>query len=87
MLNQVVLVGKITMFLEEKEKKIVVLKTDGEFPTTTNVQVSDSIFDSVKKHCEIGALVGVKGHLTYDFVDLGVECEKITFISGKNNGC
>lgn len=77
MLNQIVLVGRITKELEVKElednKKVGVMtlaiprsfkNAEGEYETDfINIKVWDSIAENVKEYCKKGDIVGVKGRL------------------------
>ena len=77
MLNQIVLVGRITKELEIKEleenKKVGVMtiaiprpfkNSEGEYETDfINIKVWDSIATNVKEYCKKGDIVGVKGRL------------------------
>lgn len=76
MLNQIVLVGRITRELEVKEennKKVATMNiaiprsfknSDGEYETDfINIRVFDSIATNVKEYCRKGDIVGVKGRL------------------------
>ena len=77
MLNQVVLVGRITKELEvenlEGNKKVGVMalaiprtfkNSEGEYETDfINIQLWDSVAENVKEYCRKGDIVGVKGRL------------------------
>jgi len=77
MLNQIVLVGRITRELEVKElengRKIATMNiaiprsfknSDGEYETDfINIRVFGSIATNVKEYCRKGDLVGVKGRI------------------------
>lgn len=74
MLNQVVLVGRLTEEVKEKNKKGFAIITisvprsfknaNGEYETDfIDVKISGSIADNTKEYCKKGDIIGVKGRI------------------------
>ena len=86
MLNQVVLVGRITEIPETEEKNKIIISvprafknSDGEYDVDfIPVQLFKPLNESVKEYLTTGDLVGVKGRLQV------IEAEKLTFLSSKS---
>ena len=97
MMNQVVLIGRITNTLELKQEedsikyaymKLAVPRSfknaDGEYETDfIGVRLFGTIADSTTEYCKKGDLVGVKGRLQNYKNKLELVAEKLTFLSSK----
>lgn len=96
MLNQIVLVGRLVQDPEIKELEngnktsYITLVVPRSFKNTDGIYENDfitcriwnNIADNVKKHCEKGDLVGIKGRVTkLNNEDLEIVAEKVTFLS------
>lgn len=96
MLNQIVLVGRLVQDPEIKELEngnktsYITLVVPRSFKNTDGIYENDFITckvgypmcDNVKKHCEKGDLVGIKGRVTkLNNEDLEIVAEKVTFLS------
>lgn len=100
MLNQIVLVGRISSDLKVKklengvnfnEFKLEVPRNykneNGEYETDfVPVQTFKGVAVSTADYCKVGDLVGIKGRLQTDKDKLKVIVEKITFLSSKKEG-
>ena len=93
MLNQLVLVGRITKIKEEGKKGIVTIATpqnfknaNGEYDTNYfDCLLFGSIADNVKEWCEKGDLIGIKGRVQRIDTTKPVQiiAERVTFLSSK----
>lgn len=93
MLNQIVLVGRITKEIEvEGETKAIVTlavprsfkNTDGEYETDLIPCVLwNGIATNTKEYCRKGDLVGIKGRVQSDENGIVLVAEKLTFLSSK----
>ena len=97
MVNQVILIGKLTNkpILEERGDKVyskITLATprsykniNGEYDTDfIDVVLINKVAESCVEYCEQGDMVGVRGNLQrLKDKDLEVHAEKITFLSSK----
>lgn len=96
MLNQIVLVGRISNNLEirkEEEKKSAYIKlavprsfknADGVYDTDfLDVMLYGCIAENTVEYCKVGDLVGVKGRLQSDNEKMQIVAEKLTFLSSK----
>lgn len=96
MLNQIVLVGRLVQDPEIKELEngnktsYITLVVPRSFKNTDGIYENDfitcriwnNIADNVKKYCEKGDLVGIKGRVTkLNNEDLEIVAEKVTFLS------
>lgn len=96
MLNQIVLIGRLVQDPEIKELEngnktsYITLVVPRSFKNTDGIYENDfitcriwnNIADNVKKHCEKGDLVGIKGRVTkLSGEDLEIVAEKVTFLS------
>ena len=98
MLNQVVLVGRLTKNVEVKdfnEKKVAVIELavqrsfnneKGEYETD-NIEITlwNSIAENTAEYCIKGDIIGVKGRLQTEDDRIKVIAEKITFLSSKSD--
>ena len=99
MVNQVILVGKLTNkpILEKRGDKVyskITLATprsykniNGEYDTDfIDVVLIGKVAESCVEYCEQGDIVGVRGNLQrLKDKDLEVHAEKITFLSSKSH--
>ena len=99
MVNQVILIGKLTNkpMLEERGDKVyskITLATprsykniNGEYDTDfIDVVLIGKVAESCVEYCEQGDMVGVRGNLQrLKDKDLEVHAEKITFLSSKSH--
>lgn len=97
MLNQVVLVGRLTekpiMQNLENDKKVCYIKLaitrcykncNGEYETDfINCTLYQTIANNVVEWCKKGDLVGVKGRLETKDNELQIIAEKVSFLSSK----
>jgi len=98
MLNQVVIVGRITKDLEKQvekdtDNKIVYMtlavprsfkNENGEYETDfIGVRLYKGVAENASEYCNKGDLVGVKGRIQNDNGKLTIIAEKITFLSSK----
>lgn len=96
MLNQVILVGRISGELKEEmvgERKVVKLNLvvqrsykneEGVYESDMiPVVLWDGIAQNVAEYCKNGDLVGVKGRLQSNNNGLEILSEKVTFLSSK----
>lgn len=96
MLNQIVLVGRITDIRIEEiddDKKVAFLKlsvprpyknSQGEYDTdVVPVIIYGGIADNVANYCNKGDLVGAKGRVESDDEGIKIIAEKVTFLSSK----
>ena len=94
MLNQLVLVGRLTKDVEVKEigdKKVstVVIavprpfkNADGEYETDfIPCTVWNGIADNVAEYCKKGDLLGIKGRIESKDNNIYIVAEKVTFLS------
>ena len=96
MLNQVVLVGRLTrnISVNKSENGIKVATIPLAIPRSFKNCVSfDNIADNVKEYCKKGDIVGIKGRLQSRVIEkdkkekeyvMDVVCEKVTFLSSKH---
>jgi len=97
MLNQIVLVGRLTKDTQpiEPNRKVGTINlaipryyknSDGEYETDfIDCELSGSIAQSASEYCRKGDIVGVKGRLESKDNKLVVICEKLTFLSSNNS--
>jgi len=91
MLNQVVLVGRITSIPEEEKKDKIIISvprayknTDGEYENDfITIQLFKSLSENAFEYLTTGDLVGIKGRLQTKDDKVIVCAEKLTFLSSK----
>lgn len=91
MLNQVVLVGRITSIPEEEKKDKIIIavpraykNADGEYENDfITIQLFKSLSENAFEYLTTGDLVGVKGRLQTKDDKVIVCAEKLTFLSSK----
>lgn len=89
MLNQVVLVGRISQL---KPNKVIVAvprsykNAEGEYDTDyIPIKLTGGIAETTLDYCKKGDMIGVKGRLMMEHGDLVIMAEKVSFLSsGKN---
>jgi single-strand DNA-binding protein len=91
MLNQVVLVGRLTEEVKEKNKKGFIITTlgvprswkneNGEYETDfIDIKINGTIADNVKEFCKKGDIVGVKGRIQTTIIKKDNKDIKVTEI-------
>ena len=93
MLNQVVLVGRITDEVKTEIIKIAVPRpyknSEGAYDTDfIPVVLIGGILDNAKEYCRKGDMIGVRGRIESKEDELVIIAEKVTFLSsnkGDNN--
>ena len=98
MMNQVVLIGRMTQDVETKEengKEISVItiavsrqfkNENGEYDTDLiPVIIWGGIATNVKEYCRKGDLMGIRGRLQVESGNIQVIAEKVTFLSSKKS--
>lgn len=97
MLNQVVLVGRISNLQSDyengKEKQNVTLAVQRTFKNDEgiyetdfiNVELGENMLQNVMNYCKTGDLVGIKGYLTTKHNELIVKATKVTYLSSSRN--
>ena len=80
MLNQVILVGKVTKIYPLLNNMQLSIESSEDIQFIS-VYLSDALVDQTKEYLKIGATVGIKARLESDFgINLLVVVDKITFI-------
>ena len=85
--NYVVTIGKIKE-IKDNILTIEIYKWSNENTKETiqvDVLITDNMLKNVTEYLNIGDIAGVKGSLDIFNDKLVVKCEKITFLSSKNN--
>lgn len=87
MLNQFVLVGRVTK-IEQEEVNIAVPRnyknSEGVYDTDfITIIVKESINEQMQTYCQKGDLIGVKGRIACLNNNLELVAEKITFLASK----
>lgn len=94
MLNQIVLVGRLTKEIKEEDNKCKIQiaiprsfkNTNGEYETDfVNCIAFGNIGSSAKEYCEKGDLIGIKGRVQTTNNKLEVIAERITFLNSKKS--
>lgn len=101
MLNQIVLVGRIVKIKNNKESAVITVAVpqnfknqNGEYDTNfIDCNLYKGIAEQTKEYCKIGDMIGVKGRLQSETINLfngkfisnvcHVIAERITFLSNK----
>lgn len=83
MINQLILVGRITEIEQDNEIVVACSRTEkneqGEYETDfIKVYLNNNISDSVKEYCKVGDLVGVKGRIESGNI---IKALKVSFLS------
>ena len=100
MLNQVVLVGRLTQDIEIKElegdKKVAYItlaipkpfkNSEGEYETDfIPINLHNEVANNTSKYCKKGDIIGVKGRIESEPNRICVVAEKVTFLSSKKEG-
>jgi xanthine dehydrogenase iron-sulfur cluster and FAD-binding subunit A len=95
MLNQVILVGKLTGFNEflDNAKQFMHCNMSLNLSYCSDVDpqqedvyvsLSETLCRSVKGYCAIGSTVGIKAHLEVKDTDVSIIADKITFINERS---
>lgn len=92
MLNQVILVGRITTIKTIQEKNVNIklaitrsYKNEvGIYETDfVNIKLKDNFANNVVNYCKVGDIIGVKGRIETINEKVVIVPEKITFLSSK----
>ena len=94
MLNQIVLVGRISKISTNNEKTIVRVSIPRSFKNEEGiyendiipVQLEGQIAKSTIEYCRQGDIIGIKGRLQNDINRVVVKAEKVTFLSSRKEG-
>lgn len=99
MLNQIVLIGRLTSDLEIKEveeRKVCIItlavprsykNENGEYDTDfIPCRLLGSIAKNTVEYCKKGDLVGVKGKIQSTDNEIEIIAEKLTFLSSRSKG-
>lgn len=95
MLNQVVLVGRLTKEVELKEGENYLELAVPRSPKNENgisvadvfkFKIGDRLAENTAQYCRTGDIVGIKGRLKNEDGKINVEVEKVTFLSSKSGG-
>ena len=97
MLNQIILVGRLTSDLEVKEEEgrkvsditIAIPRSyknsDGEYETDfVSCKLFGSVAENTAGYCKKGDIIGVKGRIEAPNGDMKILAEKITFLSSNS---
>ena len=94
MLNQVVLVGRLTDDVKKEEERAVITlavarsfkNANGEYDTDfVPVVLNGSIASNTTEYCKKGDIIGVKGRATrLENEELSLVAEKVTFLSSSH---
>lgn len=94
MLNQIVLVGRMTSDLKIKEDKANITlaiprnykNKDGEYETDfIPCELMGKIAESTAEYCKKGDLIGIRGRIESENKKVIIKAEKITFLSTKSH--
>ena len=94
MLNQIVLVGRISKISTNNEKTTVRVSIPRSFKNEKGiyendiipVQLEGQIAKSTIEYCRQGDIIGIKGRLQDDINRVVVKAEKVTFLSSRKEG-
>jgi len=82
MLNQLILVGKITAIVKNKkdtDNNVVHISIDGK--EAIPIKFSQSLFEPIETYVRVGYVVGMKGKLEMSDGHVVVQGEKVTFLN------
>lgn len=87
MLNQIVLVGRISEIKEEDDKVNLKLnvKTKDFQDELFDVTLTGNIGKNVIQNCPDDSIVGVKGRMTHEDGNMIILAEKVTFLAPRTN--
>lgn len=98
MLNQIVIVGRLTSDpkineVEERKECIITLAVPRSWKNADGIYETDfipcrlwnGIADNTKEYCKKGDLIGVKGRVQSNDDGIEIIAEKITFLSSKKS--
>ena len=94
MLNQIVLVGRLTDNIKEKNKKdftVITLTVPRSFKNEEgayendfiDIKITGVVADNVKEFCKKGDIIGVKGRIQTTIIKKGNKDTKITELIGE----
>lgn len=91
MLNQVILVGKIVIFEEVKEKTIITIAVPRVYKNNEGIYETDFIdcqlFGTIAKntleYCQAGDTVGIKGRIEKSNNETIIIADRLTFLTSK----
>lgn len=94
MVNQLVIVGRISEIVKESDKKVIVdikvprsyKNIDGEYSSDiATITLYNTIAQNTIEYCNVGDLIGIKGRIERLDKNKPMEilAEKITFLSSK----
>ena len=84
-MNYVVLVGKVKEIKDNILNVEFKIKNDSEETMTIKVVVSKKMQEYMLEYLLVGDLVGIKGTLYYLDNEVVIKCDKLSFLSSKNN--
>lgn len=84
-MNYVVLVGKVKEIKDNVLNVEFKIKNDSEETMTIKVVVSKKMQEYMLEYLLVGDLVGIKGTLYYLDNEVVIKCDKLSFLSSKNN--
>lgn len=93
MLNQVVLVGRLTNIEKLEEGANIVLAVQRSFKNANGEYEADmitcrtfgAVADNTAEYCKRGDIIGAKGRIQTEDDKLIIVAEKITFLSSNSN--
>ena len=94
MLNQVVLVGRITKIETFEGKLILILATQRSYKNTDGIYETDfvpitlynSVAEKVQEYCTKGDVMGIKGVIHCKEGNIEIIAERVTFLNSQNGG-
>ena len=84
-MNYIVLVGKVKEIKDNILNVEFKIKNDNEETMTIKVVVSEKMQEYMLEYLLVGDLVGIKGTLYYLDNEVVIKCDKLSFLSSKNN--
>ena len=82
MLNQIVLVGKMSEIKEQDGKVNLKLNVQNEL---VDVTLTEHLGKSVLEYCQNDSVLGIKGKITYEDGNMIILAEKVTFLAPKKD--